>query len=93
MVVFKHYDLLLPIKRIIEVHQHGGYRQGAKITKVTENLSLENLGDKKSVSYLVVETDAGEWISSSVCSIQKNELGVVIIPKQYYDIEGKDFVA
>lgn len=88
---FKHNEILLPVKRVMEVNQRGGYRDGGKITKVTENIKIENLAKKNKVSLIILETDSGEWISAGDSKIIKNPLGITIEPLEYYDIEGEDF--
>ena len=91
MAFFKHNDILLPVKRILEVNQNGGRRDGGKITKVTENIKIENLAKKKKLSYILLETDTGEWVSAGESVVNHNALGIEIEPKEYYDIEGEEF--
>ncbi|MER2008824.1 MAG: hypothetical protein ABS939_15340 [Psychrobacillus sp.] len=91
MAFFKHNDILLPVKRILEVHQNGGRRDGGKITNVTENIKIENLAKKKKLSYILVETDNGNWVSAGASVINQNALGIEIEPKEYYDIDGVDY--
>lgn len=92
MVFFKHNEMFLPVKRILEMQQNRGRHEGAKITRVWEDAKPEALNNIKKIKTILLETDGGEWIASSRAEVTKNELGLVIEPKEYYDIDEKEYI-
>ena len=91
MVFFKHNEMMIPVKKIMEVQQNGGYYRGAKRTKVVEDASFETLASKKKLKYILLEVDSGEWVSSGEAIVVENALGITIEPKEYYSIEDKEY--
>lgn len=95
MVFFKHNELLLPVKEVKEMHQNGGRREGAKVTKVwglEKDVNMNALTKVKKIKNILLVTDTGEWISSGEAKVTENGLGYVIEPKEYYDIDLVDYV-